>query len=305
MNKTCMRRKRAACAALLTSMVMGVAGCGGNSDSAAPAGTNDTADTGSQSTQRSVAEIDGGTVQGTLLHTAEVEPGHTVRYYEFDSTLQFAIETRSAQQAPRLRPDSVTLAQMYADAMGDAALPEVLLAADASRERALASQAPATEQAASVAQALVLPLPQREQAASTDACSSDQLGDQWGAYWFATTFCFPGNGTSVDACRVNQTEYDDRRNNHATFRASKNFYWVQMEGDFLSSGVSEGWAFHGSNGPGGITRLWSYRVAPRQVRTANFTAGNGWFFGGRAFSGCGHAHMGVRWKTPTVVTRPL
>jgi len=248
--------------------------------------------------------------QGTAspIYTTSLGADHVINFYEFGEGNPVATEVYSMDTGDqgflKTHGPFHSLTEMYkALNPGSQDVPAAILEVDARN----ALIPPAARAAAAAAQnqpeAHVSALGPEVQAAAT-GCSSDELGDDWGASWFVTNFC--NANTTHNFCSTNQgaTEWDDFFSSFVT--------WEQMEGDFNLPGLTQGshlnctWAWWlqqwqcpfitGSPfvAQSGLTIDVNQPLAPRHILDWVWQPSVGSYH--RGSSQCGHSHNSIGWN---------
>jgi hypothetical protein len=264
-------------AALLLPTACGSAPSTG--DEEAPASPPTTA----SGTTKSVA----ASIHGTLLYTKQLGSDHTVDFYEFGEGGTAIHESSSMdnEEAPFLAQGVVfsALADAYAKLNpATSEVPAAILQADGRAAAALSARGapPLTTETPGGASST---LSDEILSGAASTCSSDELGDSWGASWFLNKFCITGN---FRWCPTNYGWADSGQ-----YQASWS-QWTQLEGDFNLTGhirgseISCGWdSFIFGCGP--RTIIFDYDILPRRYETWTFTDGSNYYevYG---TSQCGH-----------------
>jgi hypothetical protein len=279
-------------------------GCG-----AAPQSTGGSdpapADPSAANTTHEANTAQGGTA--TPIYTTSLGVDHVINFYEFGEGNPAATEVYSMDSGDqgflKTHGPFHSLTEIYkALNPGSQEVPAAILEVDA-RDALI----PAAARAAAFAtlnqpEAHVSALGQELQTAAT-GCSSDELGDSWGASWFVTNFC--NASTTHNFCSTNQgaVEWDDYSSSFVT--------WEQMEGDFNLPGLTQRshlnctWAWWlqqwqcpfitGSPfvAQAGLTIDFNQPLAPRHlINIVSKPAVAGYL---RGSSQCNHAHNAIGW----------
>ena len=173
-------------------------------------------------------------INGALLYSTEVRPGHLVEFYDFGDGATAVRESFPTEMAGegvmRDKASPEDLASVFRLLNPNAnVIPEKILAADGRAKLAAAENAKrgvpvgdAANDLSSSADLGVAPV----LAAAASNCSSDVFGDSWGASWFLDNFC---NERNIRICHTN-------RPSDSYSGISSSLRYKQMEGDFNVAG---------------------------------------------------------------------
>ncbi len=248
----------------------------------------------------------GGTA--SPIYTTSLGGDHVINFYEFGEGNPAASEVYSIDSGDqgflKTHGPFNSLTEIYkALNPGSQDVPAAILEVDA-RDALI----PAAARAAAAAtlnqpEAHVSALGQEVQTAAT-GCSSDELGDSWGASWFVANFCNAKTTHNFCSTNAGATEWDDFFSSFVT--------WEQMEGDFNLPGETQvshlncswdiwiqQWQCPFISGspfvaqPGLIVEV-NQPLAPRHTINWVWKPAVGSYY--RGSSQCGHSHNAIGWN---------